>query len=113
MNLEIDPFYDAISYTWGEPNFTQEIIIDDHFRLRITPNLHDALIRYRCAVGTRSIWVDAICINQNDEDDKRRQVPLMTEIYRSASPVLVWLGKYQKGEDCLRKIAILSQKKEK
>ncbi|KAJ8122739.1 hypothetical protein ONZ43_g1137 [Nemania bipapillata] len=111
VNLEVDPFYDAISYTWGAPDFTEKITIDENFHLRITPNLHHALTRYRHVTETRSIWADAICINQKDEEDKRRQVPLMTEIYRSASSVLVWLGKYPKGEACLRKIALLSQKK--
>ncbi|KAJ8126107.1 hypothetical protein O1611_g7531 [Lasiodiplodia mahajangana] len=111
VNLNIDPFYDAISYTWGEPNFTERIIIDEDFFLCITPNMYDALMRFRHPTEIRSIWADSICINQKDDEEKAKQIPLMTEIYRCASSVLVWMGKHQKEEARLRKIAILSQKK--
>ncbi|KAI0438943.1 heterokaryon incompatibility protein-domain-containing protein [Xylaria telfairii] len=112
VDLNINPFYDAISYTWGEPDFTTEILIgDDLCVLCITANLRDALVRYRFPTESRSIWADAICIDQANEEDKRKQIPSMRDIYRCASSVLVWLGKDPLGEACLREIALLSQRK--
>ncbi|KAI0192360.1 heterokaryon incompatibility protein-domain-containing protein [Xylaria flabelliformis] len=111
VNLENDPFYDAISYTWGKPHFTEEIFIGESSRLCITPNLRDALVRYRQPTEIRSIWADAICIDQANEEDKRRQIPSMGDIFRCASSVLVWLGKEPSGEACLRKISLLSQRR--
>ncbi|KAI1736460.1 heterokaryon incompatibility protein-domain-containing protein [Xylaria scruposa] len=111
VDLDKGPFYDAISYTWGEPRFTEEIVIGENSRLHITPNLRDALIRYRQPTEIRSVWADAICIDQANEGDKRRQIQSMGGIFRCASSVLVWLGKEPWGEACLRKISLLSQRK--
>ncbi|KAI0550343.1 heterokaryon incompatibility protein-domain-containing protein [Xylaria curta] len=111
VNLDKDPFYDAISYTWGDPHFTEEIFIGENSRLCITPNLRDALVRFRQPTEVRSIWVDAVCIDQANEEDKRRQIPSMGDIFRCASSVLVWLGKEPWGEACLWKISLLSQRK--
>ncbi|KAI3320689.1 heterokaryon incompatibility protein-domain-containing protein [Xylariaceae sp. AK1471] len=111
VNLDIDPFYDAISYTWGDPVFTEEIIIDEVFRLDITLNLRDALVRFRTPLETRSIWADAICINQKNDAEKAKQIPLMTEIYRCASSLLVWLGRFPEAIRSMQSIAFLSQKK--
>ncbi|KAI0975034.1 heterokaryon incompatibility protein-domain-containing protein [Xylaria arbuscula] len=111
VNLETDPFYDAISYTWGEPNFTEEILIGEGFRLCITANLRDALIRFRYPTETRSIWADAICIDQNNVEEKNKQIPSMKDIYRCASSVLVWLGKHPVGDACLCEVSRLSQRK--
>ncbi|KAI0104011.1 heterokaryon incompatibility protein-domain-containing protein [Nemania sp. FL0031] len=108
VDLNVDPFYDAVSYAWGEPNFTEEITMNGDSRLYITQNLRDALIRFRHPVEKRSIWADAICINQNDNNEKRWQLELMAEIFRCASSVLVWLGGDSKAETHLHKVALLS-----
>ena len=55
-------------------------------------NLYQALRRLRWFRDPRLIWVDAICINQSDVDEKSQQIPLMGRIYRNAASVLVWLG---------------------
>ena len=39
-----------------------------------------------------NLWVDAICINQDDDHEKSTQIPLMSDIYQSAMRVLIWLG---------------------
>ncbi|XXH00562.1 hypothetical protein Hte_006910 [Hypoxylon texense] len=96
--------YDAVSYTWGEPDFSEELIVDPSFRVRITPNLRDALRRFRLPNKARRLWVDAICIDQGDEDEKSQQIPLMSQIYRSASSVCVWLGDDSKGARILAAI---------
>ncbi|OTB18706.1 hypothetical protein K445DRAFT_19310 [Daldinia sp. EC12] len=95
--------YDALSYTWGAPSFTEEVFIDRSY-LMITPNLFYALRRFRMPTETRMIWVDAICINQEDDKEKARQIPFMRQIYRSASSVLVWLGIDESGFESLRRL---------
>ncbi|KAI0894965.1 heterokaryon incompatibility protein-domain-containing protein [Annulohypoxylon nitens] len=86
--------YIALSYTWGQPDFTEPLILNNAIKL-ITPNLAGALRRFR-QVGRR-IWVDAVCINQEDNKEKSEQIPLMRNIYHNASCVMVWLG--DKSED--------------
>jgi hypothetical protein len=59
--------YEALSYVWGKPDFTQQIVLDDE-PFYITPNL-DVALRYRRRTHTdRLLWVDAICINQSDTE---------------------------------------------
>jgi len=58
---------------------------------RVGKNLHAAL-KYLRSSGSRTVWVDAICINQEDEAEKMQQIRKMGRIYGQASTVLVWLG---------------------
>ncbi|KAK4221941.1 heterokaryon incompatibility protein-domain-containing protein [Podospora fimiseda] len=64
--------------------------------LGTTKNCYDALKQIRCSLGSGaeriSIWVDSICIDQNNNHEKEVQIPLMQEIYRFASEVVMWLG---------------------
>ncbi|KAK5996951.1 Heterokaryon incompatibility 6-like protein [Cladobotryum mycophilum] len=86
-----DHLYDALSYVWGSSEKTQSIAIDN-YDLPITANLHAALSRLRHGLFERLIWVDAICINQEDLKERGHQVQTMAKIYASASRVVVWLG---------------------
>ncbi|XXH04155.1 hypothetical protein Hte_010568 [Hypoxylon texense] len=110
VNLDSDPFFDALSYTWGDPVFSEEIIIDDTSSLKITKNLRDGLVRFRLPTEIRHLWVDAMCINQSDTDEKARQIPLMAQIYRGATSVLVWLGDSHEGSSNMKQLALLTQR---
>ncbi|CAG9986683.1 unnamed protein product [Clonostachys byssicola] len=88
--LESAPEYIALSYVWGKTEATIPIYIDGHM-LMIRKNLSVALKRWRRRQGTFHIWVDAICINQEDNDEKSSQVQLMRFIYQSARMVLIYL----------------------
>ena len=90
--LSGDPSYEALSYTWGQPVFPKILHTDNGF-LRITENLALALRRLRFKERVRYLWVDAVCINQNDAADKNRQVAMMGSIYKSARRVICWLGR--------------------
>jgi hypothetical protein len=83
--------YEALSYVWGDQNKTLPISIGKH-RFDVTENLHAALSRLRDRSFERIIWVDAICINQANKEEKEKQIQLMARIYNQAYSVVVWLG---------------------
>ncbi|KAF2867959.1 heterokaryon incompatibility protein-domain-containing protein, partial [Massariosphaeria phaeospora] len=95
VNLLDKPAFEALSYTWatqsGDASLSQ-IIYCDQRPIMITRNCEAALRRLRKRAGRRLLWVDAICINQNNEEEKNHQVGLMDVIYSSASQVLIYLG---------------------
>lgn len=83
--------YEALSYVWGPENNQQSISIDN-CELPVRANLHAALSHLRDRFMERIIWIDAMCINQEDNDEKGQQVQSMAKIYAKASRVIVWLG---------------------
>ncbi|KAL9584240.1 MAG: hypothetical protein Q9212_002244 [Teloschistes hypoglaucus] len=60
--------------------------------LAVTENLATALRHLRWTAKTRDLWIDAICINQQNFAERGAQVAMMGSIYANASQVLVWLG---------------------
>lgn len=89
--------YDALSYCWGDPSETSSIFIREQtytseHEVLVTQNLQKALIRLRYRYIERILWIDAVCIDQNNEREKEQQIQLMTKIYGHANSVLVWLG---------------------
>ncbi|KAI1339422.1 HET-domain-containing protein [Xylariaceae sp. FL0016] len=89
-------FYEALSYTWGDPTGKVAIQLDGH-AFEVTRNLAAALRRLRARKGYRYLWVDALCINQADEAERGSQVARMGLIYRQAEQVLIWLGPHADG----------------
>jgi hypothetical protein len=65
----------------------------------VTKNLHTALSHLRNFSLERIIWVDAICINQKNTEEKEQQIQLMAKIYNQATRVLVWLGEAADNSD--------------
>ncbi|TVY20919.1 Heterokaryon incompatibility protein 6, OR allele [Lachnellula arida] len=98
------PEYEALSYVWGtfenagsvgiRQESRDESKIDHHrwHELTVTQNLEVALRNLRLPRETRQIWVDALCINQKDKDEKGVEVARMGIIYRHAKSVIIWLG---------------------
>jgi hypothetical protein len=86
------PYYEALSYTWGSTGSTALVTINNH-PLNITINAFAALESLRTRRATRTIWIDSICIDQENDDEKNVQLPLMGDVYRSAAVVNVWLGR--------------------
>ena len=89
--LSDDLPYEALSYAWGQPVFP-ELLHTHKGILKITENLALALHSLRFKDRVRYLWVDAVCINQNDSMEKSRQVAMMSIIYKSARRVICWLG---------------------
>ncbi|KAF2253506.1 hypothetical protein BU26DRAFT_418959, partial [Trematosphaeria pertusa] len=88
--LDDDPPYTALSYVWGNPNDTRTMIVDGH-EVQITTNLADALYQLR-RHRFRTIWADALCINQRNEKEKGHQVQKMGTIFKKATEVFAWVG---------------------
>ncbi|PWY80888.1 HET-domain-containing protein [Aspergillus sclerotioniger CBS 115572] len=83
--------YEALSYTWGDGEKPNRIKIDGKW-LPVTTNLFDALTHLRYPTEPRILWVDAVCINQNDTRERGHQVHQMRNIYSRAERVIFWLG---------------------
>ncbi|KAF2127463.1 hypothetical protein P153DRAFT_398795 [Dothidotthia symphoricarpi CBS 119687] len=105
--------FEALSYTWGSVDGSLDIEVTQiisHTRnslaerirlpvstLSVRRNLHDALTQLRHQRNSRILWIDALCINQNDLNERNLQVGRMRLIYKHASRVVVWLGPSDRG----------------
>ncbi|KAF4627443.1 hypothetical protein G7Y89_g10712 [Cudoniella acicularis] len=89
--LDLPEFYEALSYTWGPPT-TSSFLHCESGSIPLTLNLAQALSRLRNTDKIRTLWIDQICINQNDDAERGQQVSLMGDIYRGAALVDIWLG---------------------
>ncbi|KAJ1323458.1 HET domain-containing protein [Microdochium nivale] len=87
--------YLALSYVWGDGVADHKIVINEQYFM-VRSNLYDALCRLHKSDEVRKarlkIWIDAICINQNDMAEREHEVPRMRTIYARALCVRAWLG---------------------
>lgn len=93
LQEDLGPAFKALSYCWGDEAEAKIAIKIHGVSFWIQPNLYDFLSQFRDEDASW-IFVDAICINQTDQIEKSRQVPLMGDIYRNATMVIAWLGRY-------------------
>jgi len=84
------PPYEAISYTWGS-SVKDHLVFFGGKWLPTTRNVYQLLHDRSSFSRTRWLWIDAVCINQDDVEEKNAQVQMMGEIYRAAERVVVWL----------------------
>ncbi|TRX93544.1 hypothetical protein FHL15_005516 [Xylaria flabelliformis] len=89
--LDSVPDFESISYCWGSEQDKCQVICDGA-NLSITNSLYTGLAYFRYADRPRTLWADAICINQADAVEKSSQVLLMPQIYSQATRTLAWLG---------------------
>ena len=91
---DIEPSYEALSYRWGSIISTKTIELScvfDSTDFKITVALESALQALRLTEEARLFWIDAICINQGDIQERNNQVQLMRRIYLNAKTVRIWL----------------------
>jgi hypothetical protein len=91
ITLDDHPIYEALSYVWGDPKIQTTLQIEGA-SLKVTTNLELALRYLRLPDKPRTIWVDAICIDQSNIKERNQQVRLMKGIYSSCAVDLVWIG---------------------
>lgn len=86
------PNFEAISYCWGKGSDLTYINVGERHRFPITRSLYAALTYLRYRKEERLIWVDAICINQENIAEKNEIVAKMHIVFQTAHQVVVWLG---------------------
>jgi hypothetical protein len=105
--------YTAVSYTWGASKYDRLVIKGEQIpfnhplhgtvdirhpvycgdkRILVSTNLYNLLRRMRDTDDGIALWIDAICINQDDFQERARQVMLMRDIYSRADNVVLWMG---------------------
>lgn len=101
VSLTDAPQFEALSYCWQGTGGQSKIHIknisagsnETYHSRSVSSNVTDALQKLRYVKKSRAIWIDQLCINQGDNDEKASQVSMMAEIYPKAFEVHVWLGK--------------------
>jgi hypothetical protein len=90
VKLSEKPQYEALSYMWG-PKEHKKIEINGTV-VEVRQNLGDALLELRLEKDTRTLWIDAVCINQDDVSERNHQVAQMGTIYKRSVRCVAWLG---------------------
>ncbi|KAF2968002.1 hypothetical protein GQX73_g5554 [Xylaria multiplex] len=108
-SLANPPEYICISYAWGDADDKRPIQIDNA-NIYIAVNVFEALDAVRRGRREVLVWIDALCIDQQNRDERSQQVQLMAEIYAKAEEVAIWLGQHEddseSAEEFLKDIAI-------
>jgi hypothetical protein len=109
VEIGLSEEFEAISYVWGNPARTRSIFVDGG-RLDITKSAYDIIHRRQSAWHDQLIWIDQVCINQDDNDEKASQVQMMEQIYKSAIRVTAYLGEATDAHLVQRFLATLHHK---
>ncbi|KAK5944387.1 hypothetical protein PMZ80_003668 [Knufia obscura] len=91
-DISSPPSFTALSYCWGSGSKDSSCDCEPSQLVFITKNLDQALRHCRSEKTEAHVWIDQICIDQDNDDDKTQQVRLMRAIYSSAANVIIWLG---------------------
>jgi hypothetical protein len=84
--------YTALSYAWGLQKNLQKISCSGTRSLEVTPNLYQALRHIRHPTESRTFWIDALCVDQKDIQERNQQVAQMKHIYSQSQKLVIWLG---------------------
>jgi len=106
--LESAPPYSAISYTWGDPALTTSITIDG--RTMVVRQNGEYALQQTFAIEKKKkyVWVDAVCIDQTNVEERGHQVAIMGQLYRRAAQVFACVGLHADDSEFLQ---IMSRKK--
>jgi hypothetical protein len=103
-HLELEPEYDAVSYTWaddtGDASSSRKIWVSKDV-LMVTANCQRTLRRLRNQYASRTLWVDSVCINQTNLQERYHQVGQMKEVYQQAAQVLIYAREATDSSDSL------------
>ena len=102
VDLDDNPDYEAISYTWGDAT-DQETVHVNGIPVQMRSNLSSFLRRLRRSSGERTFWVDALSISQTDLSEKSRQVAMIGRVFKHAVCVRAWVGEHADNSEALFK----------
>ncbi|KAI0594077.1 heterokaryon incompatibility protein [Biscogniauxia sp. FL1348] len=111
-NIDAKPKYDAISYTWADDTGSSDKIKTISISgkpFKVTHNCELALKRARYFSSPRTIWVDAVCIDQDNDQERGHQVELMPRIYSTARHVLAYVGEDKDKSGWLVQVLLMSR----
>ena len=116
--------YEVLSYAWGVPNRSESVHVEQRSwkqynlrrsaqrqarKLLVTSTLLTILQSLRSETQPRRIWIDAICIDQDNLQEHSKQILLMPDIYENSTSAIVWLGpetaQTRRGLQLLRELA--------
>lgn len=113
VSLESHPPYEALSYVWGDKATCGSTIILEGKQKGVTENLAAALRHLRLENEPRNLWVDALCIDQEDINERDDQVMHMKEIYQHCATDLLWLGEdasiIEEGAAAMKSMGLVTQ----
>ena len=89
--------YEALSWCWGNEEKQDDIRVcppneTDYLQFKVSKHLNAALHALRYQNKPRTLWVDAICMDQESTEERNSQVPKMDRIYGQAENVCIWIG---------------------
>lgn len=96
VTLSERPDYESLSYVRG-PNTTSVSIKVAGVAVPISTTLHSALLRLRLPYRERKLWIDQLCIDQENVEEKAQQVQLMGKIYTACTQCVIWMGEIKQG----------------
>ena len=85
------PAYETVSYVWGSPKQRAPLTLDETC-IAAPASSVAALRRLRKPESPRTLWIDAICIDQTNNVERAQQVAIMSEIYSNSDGNLIYLG---------------------
>jgi hypothetical protein len=91
LGSEPPPIFETVSYVWGDPT-SRDVMEVNGVAVDVPASSVAALQRLRLKTVLRTLWIDALCINQRDIYERSEQVRLMGEIYRNSQGNLIYLG---------------------
>ena len=89
--LSNSPLYIAVSYTWGDRNEKKRIYSSSGHYLEVRKNLYDLLKDLRHSRHRRTLWIDAICIDQENVPERNAQLGIIGDIFHNVTSVISWL----------------------
>jgi hypothetical protein len=92
--------YTCLSYVWGEEPASHSILIGNKTKA-ILPNLYNFLEQAKTLHHSKWLWIDTLCIDQSNTDERNHQVQQMGSIYERAEEVISWLGNDEAAIRCL------------
>lgn len=90
----------TLSYEWGKKKQERHIFTESGV-LKIWESLHDAILNLRDEMSAAVLWIDAICINQSDDEEKIHQIRLLPQIFQQASQTIAFLGSDRNSDDAI------------